>query len=59
MFIINKILVFAGVNCYGQYRSGKGKRKQNRVSNDWMNCPPIATSGIVNAFVVFKTPLDY
>jgi len=24
-----------------------------------MNCPPIAISGIANAFVAFKTPLDY
>ncbi|XP_050063197.1 mRNA-capping enzyme-like [Aphis gossypii] len=49
----------SGVNRYGHYRSDQGKRKQNRIPNDWMNCPPIATSGIANSFVVFKTPLDY
>jgi len=42
-----------------QYRSGQGKRKKNSIPHDWMNCPPIAISGIANAFVVFKTPLDY
>ncbi|KAF0727432.1 mRNA-capping enzyme-like, partial [Aphis craccivora] len=47
------------VNSYGQYKSGHSKIKQNRIPNDWLNCPPIATSGIANSFVVFKTPLDY
>ncbi|XP_025208338.1 mRNA-capping enzyme-like isoform X2 [Melanaphis sacchari] len=49
----------AGVNRYNRYRSNRESSKNNKIPNYWINCPPIATSGIANAFVAFKTPLDY
>ncbi|XP_026813257.1 mRNA-capping enzyme-like isoform X1 [Rhopalosiphum maidis] len=49
----------SGVNRNDHNRSNKGSSKKNKIPNDWMNCPPIAISGIANAFVAFKTPLDY